>query len=135
MRLEKPYTNKQYADLAVFCNENGLIIEDKGDYLEAVNLPEPTVEELQAEVRAVRNSYLETYVDPKQLVMVWDSLSADDKKLYADYRQYLLDYPQTEGWYLQNPMTLDEWKESNSSDSVLSEASESEEVIEDGLQR
>ena len=135
MRLEKPYTNKQYADLAVFCNENGLIIEDKGDYLEAVNLPEPTVEELQAEVRAVRNSYLETYVDPKQLVMVWDSLSADDKKLYADYRQYLLDYPQTEGWYLQNPMTLYEWKESNSSDSVLSEASESEEVIEDGLQR
>ena len=53
--------------------------------------------------------------------MVWESLSADDKKLYADYRQYLLDYPQTEGWYLQNPMTLDEWKESNSS--------ESEEVI------
>ena len=91
--------------------------------------PEKPVETLQTEVRAVRNSYLEKYVDPKQLVMVWDSLSADDKKLYADYRQYLLDYPQTEGWYLQNPMTLDEWKESNSSDSVLSEASESEEVI------
>ena len=89
--------------------------------------PEPTVEELQAQVRAVRNSYLETYVDPKQLVMVWDSLSADDKKLYADYRQYLLDYPQTEGWYEQNPLTFDEWKETNSS--------ESEEVIEDGLQR
>ena len=129
MKLNKPYTNKAYADLAVYCNNNGLIIEDKGDYLEAVNPPEPSVEELQAEVRAVRNSYLEKYVDPKQLVMVWDSLSADDKKLYADYRQYLLDYPQTEGWYLQNPMTLDEWKESNSSDSVLSEASESEEVI------
>ena len=135
MKINKPYTNAQYADLAVYCNNSGKVIEDKGDYLEAVNLPEPTVEELQAEVRAVRNSYLETYVDPKQLVMVWDSLSADDKKLYADYRQYLLDYPQTEGWYLQNPMTLYEWKESNSSDSVLSEASESEEVIEDGLQR
>lgn len=61
-------------------------------------------------VRAVRNQYLETYVDPKQLVMVWDSLSADDKKLYADYRQYLLDYTKTEEWYLQNPMTLEEWK-------------------------
>lgn len=148
MRLEKPYTNKQYADLAVFCNENCLIIEDKGGYLEAVNLPEPTVEELQAEVRAVRNSYLEKYVDPKQLVLVWDSLSADDKKLYAEYRQYLLDYTEVEEWYLNNPMTLDEWKqsveenepvvkESNSSDNVLSEASEnkgqseseSEEVI------
>ena len=74
--------------------------------------PEKPVEELQAQVRAVRNQYLEIYVDPKQLVMVWNSLSADDKKLYADYRQYLLDYPQTEGWYLQNPMTLDEWKQS-----------------------
>ena len=70
---------------------------------------EKPVEEMQAEVRAVRNSYLETYVDPKQLVMVWDSLSADDKKLYADYRQYLLDYTEQEDWYLQNPMTLDEW--------------------------
>lgn len=71
--------------------------------------PEKPVEELQAEVRAVRNSYLEKYVDPKQLVIVWDSLSADDKKLYADYRQYLLDYTEQEDWYLQNPMTLDEW--------------------------
>ena len=137
MRLEKPYTDKQYADLAVYCNNNGKVIEDKGDYLEAVNLPEPTDEELQAEVRAVRNRYLEKYVDPKQLVMVWNSLSADDKKLYADYRQYLLDYTEVEEWYLNNPMTLDEWKQSNSSDSVLSEASEnkgqseseSEEVI------
>lgn len=121
--------------------------------------PEKPVEELQAEVRAVRNSYLEKYVDPKQLVMVWDSLSADDKKLYADYRIYLLDYTKDENWYLQNPKTLEEWKnsakpveeikdlpvveeavvpemenaeETNDSDIVLSEA---EEVIEDGLQR
>lgn len=71
--------------------------------------PEKPVEELQTEVRAVRNSYLEKYVDPKQLVMVWDSLSADDKKLYADYRQYLLDYTGVEGWYLNNPMTFEEW--------------------------
>ena len=83
--------------------------------------PEKPIEKLQAEVRAVRNQYLETYVDPKQLVMVWDSLSADDKKLYADYRQYLLDYTEVEGWYEQNPLTFDEWKETNSS--------ESEEVI------
>ena len=102
-----------------------------------LTVSDEAIEQRKEQVRSVRNQYLETYVDPKQLVMVWDSLSADDKKLYADYRQYLLDYPQTEGWYLQNPMTLDEWKESNSSDSVLSEASEnkvqseseSEEVI------
>lgn len=80
-------------------------------YLEGY-APEKPIEEKQAEVRAVRNSYLEKYVDPKQLVLVWDSLSADDKKLYADYRQYLLDYTEVEDWYLQNPMTLDEWKQS-----------------------
>ena len=74
--------------------------------------PEKPVEEMQAEVRAVRNNYLEKYVDPKQLVMVWNSLSADEKKLYADYRTYLLDYTEVEDWYLQNPMTLDEWKQS-----------------------
>ena len=45
MKLNKPYTNTQYANLAVYCNKNGLIIEDKGDYLEAVNPPEPSVEE------------------------------------------------------------------------------------------
>ena len=93
--------------------------------------PEKPVETLQTEVRAVRNSYLEKYVDPKQLVMVWDSLSADDKKLYADYRQYLLDYTDLEDWYLNNPMTLDEWKQSVEE----TNSSDSEEVIEDGLQR
>lgn len=73
---------------------------------------EVSIEDMQSEVRAVRNSYLEKYVDPKQLVMVWDSLSAEDKKLYADYRTYLLDYTDNEDWYLSNPMTLDEWKQS-----------------------
>lgn len=111
MILNKPYTNKQYADMAVFCNENGLIIEDKGDYLESVNPPEPTTEDKQTQVRGVRNQYLETYVDPKQLVMVWDSLTAEEQELYKDYRQYLLDYPQTEGWYEKNPLTFAEWKQ------------------------
>lgn len=70
------------------------------------------IEQKKAEVRAVRNSYLEKYVDPKQLVMVWNSLTAEEQELYKDYRQYLLDYPQTEEWYEQNPLTFDEWKNS-----------------------
>ena len=110
MIVNKPYTNKEYADLAVYCNDNGMIIEDKGEYLESVLPPEPTVEELQAEVRAVRNNYLETYVDPKQLVMVWDELSVDERNTYSDYRRYLLDYTENDDWYLSNPMTLDAWK-------------------------
>lgn len=53
MILIKPYTNKQYADLAVYCNENNYHIEDKGDYLEAVENPPyvPTDEE-QRQARA-----------------------------------------------------------------------------------
>lgn len=73
---------------------------------------EVSIEDMQSEVRAVRNNYLEKYVDPKQLVLVWDSLSEDDKKLYTDYRIYLLDYTKNENWYLQNPKTLEEWKNS-----------------------
>lgn len=83
-------------------------------------------------VRAVRNSYLEQYVDPKQLVMVWDSLSADDKKLYADYRQYLLDYTKTKEWYLQNPMTLMEWEATlvPASEDVVELSEASEDIVE-----
>lgn len=33
---KKDLTNKTYADLAVYCNENNCHIEDKGDYLESV---------------------------------------------------------------------------------------------------
>ena len=124
-KLNKPYTSKEKSDFIVENNHRfGYEIQETEDALLAV-YNEPTVETLQTEVREVRNSYLEKYVDPKQLVLVWDSLSADDKKLYADYRQYLLDYPQTEGWYEHNPMTLDEWKQSVEE----TNSSNSEEVI------
>ena len=47
MIVNKPYTNKEYADLAVYCNQNDCHIEDKGDYLESVpnEHPAPTEEE------------------------------------------------------------------------------------------
>jgi hypothetical protein len=51
MIVNKPYTNKQYADLAVYCNNNNCHIEDKGDYLESVPNPEqlpPTYDEIKA---------------------------------------------------------------------------------------
>lgn len=41
------YTNKEYADAAIWCNANNAHIEDKGEYYEVIeNIPyEPTVEE------------------------------------------------------------------------------------------
>lgn len=72
--------------------------------------PEKSQEVKEQEVRAIRNSYLEKYVDPKQLVLVWNSMTEDEQKEYTDYRQYLLNYPETENWYESNPLTFDEWK-------------------------
>ena len=106
MKLNKPYTNAQYADLAVYCNKNGLIIEDKGDYLEAVNPPEPSVEEKEARVRQVRNQYLE-HTDK---YMITDyPISNDERELYKQYREYLRTYPECQDWYKANPKTYDEW--------------------------
>ena len=43
------YTNKEYADVACWCNANGCTIVDKGEYYEVVAIPfhVPTEEELQ----------------------------------------------------------------------------------------
>lgn len=107
--LNKPYTDKQRANFIVENNHNkGYEIQETEDSLIAV-YNEPTVEELQAQVRAVRNGYLEKYVDPKQLVLVWEGLSIDERNTYAEYRKYLLDYTNSDDWWLANPMTFDEW--------------------------
>lgn len=106
MKLNKPYTNTQYADLAVYCNKNGLIIEDKGDYLEAVNPPEPSVEEKEARVRQVRNQYLE---QTDKYMLVDYPITDDERELYKQYREYLRTYPECRDWYKANPKTYDEW--------------------------
>ena len=61
-------------------------------------------------VRAVRNSYLVKYVDPKQLFLVWNSLTDTEKADYTGYRTYLLDYTKLPEWYEHSPKTLEEWK-------------------------
>ena len=104
MRLDKPYTNKQYADLAVFCNQNGMIIADKGEYLESVNLPEPTAEEKQAAVRAIRNGYLQA----TDIYMIADFPTTEEQRnQYKAYRQYLRDYTNEEGWWEEKKIDRD----------------------------
>lgn len=75
--------------------------------------PEPTVEEKQTAVRAVRDEYLATYIDPVvSNPLRWGDLSEAEKQQYTDYRRYLLDYPESgDAWYEQNPLTFDEWKD------------------------
>ena len=115
MIINKPYTNKEYADLAVYCNENGKVIEDKGDYLEAVNPPEPSDEEREAQVRSVRDKYMQTtqnridrYRNQKELGIETTDTEEVFKQL-LDYTQYLRDYPSGKNWWSKNPMMFDEW--------------------------
>ena len=74
-----------------------------------VHSKDKEVEVKSQNVRAVRNSYLVKYVDPKQLVLVWNSLSDAEKANYSEYRTYLLDYTKQQEWYEHNPKTLEEW--------------------------
>lgn len=116
MRLNKPYTNAQYADLAVYCNKNGKVIEDKGDYLEAVNPPEPSDEEKKAQVRSVRNQYLEQ--TDKYLSVQDFPITDEERELYRQYRVYLRDYTMSENWWESNPLKFEEWNEVTSDTQV-----------------
>ena len=75
-----------------------------------VHSKDKEVEVKSEKVRAVRNSYLVKYVDPKQLFLVWNSLTDAEKADYTGYRTYLLDYTKLPEWYERSPKTLEEWK-------------------------
>lgn len=69
--------------------------------------PEKSVEKMQSEVRKVRNQLLE---QTDKFLLADYPITDSEREQYKAYRQYLRDYTQDEGWYLHNPMTLDEWK-------------------------
>ena len=81
-------------------------LNDKG---QPVISQQKIVECKSAKIRAVRNSYLVKYVDTKQLFLVWNSLTDEDKAKYTSYRIYLLDYTKLPEWYEHNPKTFEEW--------------------------
>ena len=70
--------------------------------------PEPTVEELMLQVRAVRNGYLQ---DTDKYMLEDYPITSEEKELCKQYRQYLRDYTEQEEWWLQNPLTFDDWKQ------------------------
>lgn len=104
MKLNKPYTNKDYADLAVYCNRNVLIIEDKGDYLEAVNLPEKSIEQKSSEVRAERDRRIDAArwrIERYQTQLAAGLETTDTAEQYQAvlmYIQDLRDVPEQEGF-------------------------------------
>ena len=74
-----------------------------------VHSKDKEVEVKSEKVRKVRNSYLVKYVDPKQLFLVWNSLTDAEKADYRGYRTYLLDYTKQPEWYEHSPKTFEEW--------------------------
>ena len=118
-QLNKPYTPKQRADFIVENNHNkGYEIREVADGLEAWGLTAEEQEQVDLEnkknsVRGIRNSYLETYVDPFQLVIRWGTLSEQEQTDLVNYRQYLLDFTNLENWWEFLPLTFEEWKEAS----------------------
>ena len=118
MIVNKPYTNKEYADLAVYCNENNCHIEDKGGYLESIeNEPYIPTDEEQRQARA--NAYA-SEVDPlmaeynrKKTFNLFEE--GEEEALLAEIEA------KVEEIKARYPYPV---KETNSSDSVLSEDEE-----------
>ena len=64
MKIQKPYTNQQYAELAIYCNQNNCHIEDKGKYLTSVKneIVEKTYQEKRREEYPPFEDYLDAIV-------------------------------------------------------------------------
>ena len=64
------------------------------------------IEQKKADVRAVRNQYLEQ----TDKYMITDyPITDDERELYKQYRTYLRDYTLSEKWWESNPLKFEEW--------------------------
>ena len=70
--------------------------------------PEKPVEELQAQVRSVRNRYLE---ETDKYMIADYPITDEEREQYKAYRVYLRDYTLEDEWWLENPKTFEEWSE------------------------
>ena len=93
---DAPNTLSKYAECAKWCNENGTAtIEDKGDYYEAVPIPEPTEQEMASMVRSQRDAKLSA---TDYLVVPDYPISPEDLEAVKVYRQALRDIPEQSGF-------------------------------------
>ena len=75
-----------------------------GEYV--LTSSDEAIEQKKAEVRSVRNQYLEQ----ADKYMITDyPITDEERELYKQYRVYLRTYPECRDWYKANPKTYDEW--------------------------
>ena len=79
------------------------------EYKELEKEPEPRVpteDELKAQVRAVRNWYLQ---QTDKFMLVDYPITSSQKTKYKQYRTYLRDYTLPENWWESEPQKFEEW--------------------------
>lgn len=114
MQINKPYTDEEYADLAVYCNEHNCRINDAGDYLESVEIV-PTEEEKASQLRVQRDTYIseiEWRINRYRSQHELEIETTDTTETYIQilqYIQYLRDIPETEGFPDIQIQTFEEW--------------------------
>lgn len=85
-------------------------VEKEVRQYQIVAIPEPTLEELQARIRTIRNQLL---IDTDKYVSIPDfPISKEIYNQYIMYREYLRDYTLVEEWWLYTPMIFEEWVKS-----------------------
>lgn len=91
-------------------------IEEVKDDVELVSgkyyIGKEQIKEAQSEaMRKIRDSYLVQYVDSVvSNPLRWADMSAEEQQDYKDYRQYLLNVPQSENFPGFEILTFDLWK-------------------------
>ena len=92
MRLNKPYSQEQYASLAIFCNANNCHIEDRGEFLESVENPPyvPTTEDKISELKnqlSAMDYKTSKYVDGEYTTEEWAEIVAERNKIRKQIRE------------------------------------------------
>ena len=82
-------------------------LQVNGEYV--LTSSDEAIEQKKAEVRAVRNQYLEQ--TDKYMIADYP-ITSTQKTKYKQYRVYLRDYTLTEDWFKHEPMSFDEWSTS-----------------------
>lgn len=108
MKTNDIFDLNQYDEAYKFVCENpGTTIEDLGEgKYKIVQIPEPTVEELSAQKRSERDIMLKA----TDVYMLIDfPISDEERELYKQYRQYLRDLPESEGFPDVDVLTFEQW--------------------------
>ena len=134
------YDTDEYSKMVDYVVANGYEILDKRpECFEIVEPKKPTQEELDAQnanrIRSIRSEYMaetlnkvERYETQKS-AEIETTDSAETYRNYLLYLQYLRDVPQSADFPNIEVLTFDKWKETSSSDIVLTEKETKSEVI------